>query len=172
MNKVKELWNRLKQIKHFEIYLAVLVGIVVCVIYFSFFGGGSTDNNNNNSTENPTTAQEYVDMLENKLVNVLSKISGAGKCEVIITLESGFSYEYATDSETQTTTSGGTETTIKTETIILVSGEPVIIKENYPEIKGVVVVAEGAKDFSVLMNIQSAIETALEVEASDITILS
>lgn len=172
MSKLKMLWAKFRSVKHFEIWLAVLIGIVVCVIYFAFFSNNDSDKIEENTTEEYSSAEEYVDMLENKLSNVLSKISGVGECSVIITLESGFSFDYATDSETQTTTNGGTETTITTETVILVSGQPVVVKENYPVIKGVVVVADGAKDFSVKMNIQDAVETVLDVDANNITILS
>lgn len=172
MSKIKDLWSKIKSIKHFEIWLAVVIGFFACVIYFSFFSSPKSDNIENESTKDYSSAEEYVDYLENKLCNVLSKISGVGDCEVIITLESGFSYEYATDTDTKTTVSGDTETTITTETVILVSNEPVIVKENYPVIKGVVIVAEGAENFSIKMDILSAIETVLEVDSNDITILS
>ena len=164
MNKLKTFWGKIKSIKHFEIWLAVCVGLVVCVVYFSFFGGGKSksDNSQNESTQEYSSAVEYTNFLENKLGNVLSKISGVGSVNVIITLESGFSYEYATD----------TETTITTETVILVSNKPVVMKEIYPTIKGVVVVAKGAENFSVKMNILSAVETVLEIDRTSITILA
>lgn len=173
MNKVKAFFERFKKIKHIHIYIAVLIGILVCVVYFCNFRPKKTsDKIDDSSTENYGTSVEYVDYLENKLSNVLSKVSGVGKVEVIITLENGFSYEYATDTETKTMVSGGTETTVTTETVILVSNEPVVTKEIYPSIKGVVVVAEGAKDVSVRLNILTAVETVLEVDRNNITILT
>lgn len=170
-SKLKDFWQRLKKIRHIQIILPVLIGIVACVAYFSFVGTRDGEKSEN-STQEASTAVEYVDSLENKLCNVLSKISGVGDCEVVITLQCGFEYEYATDSETKTTISGGNETTITTETVILVSNEPVVVKEIYPVVKGVVVVASGAKDFAVKMNILSAIETVLEIDQSNITILA
>lgn len=172
MSKIKDFWTKLKSIKHFEIWVAVVIGLLVCVIYFSFFSQPKNDSFENDATKEYSSAEEYVDYLENKLCNVLSKISGVGDCSVIITLESGFSYEYATETDTKTTVSGGTETTITTETVILVSNEPVIIKENYPVIKGVVIVAKGAENFSIKMDILEAVETVLEVDSDNITILS
>ncbi|MBP3431743.1 MAG: hypothetical protein J6K39_02695 [Clostridia bacterium] len=172
MNKLKSFWEKLKSIKHIQIVLPLVIALVLCVIYFSFVGGAEDDNSQQNSTEEFSSTVEYVDILENKLCSVLSKISGVGETNVIITLESGFSYEYATDSETKTTVSGGNETTIKTETLILVSNQPVVVKETYPVIKGVVVVAKGAEDFSVKMNIMQAVETVLEIDSKNITILA
>ena len=172
MNKIKNFWSKIKSIKHFEIVLAVLVGLIVCVVYFSFWNKPKNDNTEKNSTQTYSSAEEYVYFLENKLCNVLSKIDGVGDVNVILTLQCGFTYEYATDSETKTTVSGGNETTITTETVILVSNEPVIVKEIYPVIKGVVVVAEGAENFTIKMNILTAVETVLEVERENITILA
>lgn len=171
MSSLKNVWGKLRKIKHFEILLAVFIGLVVCVVYFSFFANPKTDNTEENSTGQYSGAVEYVDYLENKLCNVLGKITDVGKVSVIITLESGFSYEYATNSETKTTISGGNETTITTDTVILVSNEPVVVKEIYPVIKGVVVVADGAKNFAIKMNILTAVETVLEIESNRITIL-
>ena len=110
-----------------------------------------------------------MDLLENKLCNVLSKISGVEEVSVLISLESGFSYEYAMDTET-TTSGSGSSTTL--ETTIIIDGEPVVVKENYPVIKGVVIVAKGSENFSVKMDILEAVTTVLEIDESDITILS
>ncbi len=173
MSKVKEFFEKVKKIKHIHIYIAVLVGIVICLVYFCNFTGKKKDDDIvKDSTENYGTSVEYVGYLENKLSNVLSKVSGVGKVQVIITLENGFTYEYATDTETKTMVSNGTETTVTTETVILVSNEPVVVKEIYPSIKGVVVVAEGAKDVTVRLNILTAVETVLEVDRNNITILT
>lgn len=172
MSKFKSFFEKFKKIKHIQIYLAIAIGLVICAVYLASISKPKTDKNENISTEDYSSAMEYVDYLENKLCNVLSKISGAGKVEVVISLESGFTYEYATDTETKTMVSGGTETTVTTETVILVSNEPIIIKENYPLIKGVVVVAEGAENVGVKLNILTAVETVLEVDRNNITVLA
>ena len=171
---LNKIWIKIKSVKHIEIIIAVVVALLVCLIYFSFFGGSkkNDDKISQNSTDEYSTITEYVDMLENKLCNVLSKISGVGNVNVIITVQSGFSYEYATDTETKTSVSGSTETTITTQTVILVSGEPLISREIYPTIKGVVVVAEGAENIAVKLNILTAVETVLDVDENNITILA
>lgn len=171
MKKMKILLDKLKNIKHIWVIFAVVIALILVVAYFSFFTKPKSDNIQQDSTEEISSSEEYVASLENKLINVLSKLSGVGQTSVIITLESGFTYEYATDSETKTVVSGGTETTVKTETIILVSGQPVVVKQNYPVIKGVVIVAKGAENFKVKMDIQSAAMTVLKIDSSNITIL-
>ncbi len=172
MNKINEIWNRIKQIKHLPIITAVFIGLLICVIYFSSFVVTKNDNNIVNTTEEYSSASEYVDNLENKLVNVLSKISGVQSVNALITLESGFSYKYATETETRTTTSGGQDITITTEKVVYVDDKPVVEQEIYPVIKGVVIVAKGAENFTVKMNILDATETILQIDRSNITILS
>ena len=170
MKSLKEFWNKVKGIRHFEIYLALILGLIVCVLYFSFFVDKNTnDTKSEISTGEFSSTEEYVDLLENKLCNVLSKISGVEEVSVLIPLESGFSYEYAMDTET-TTSGSGSSTTL--ETTIIIDGEPVVVKENYPVIKGVVIVAKGSENFSVKMDILEAVTTVLEIDESDITILS
>ncbi len=171
MDKFKDLFKKIKSVKHIEIFLAVIVGLIVIMCYFLFISKPE-DKKEDNSTENYSNAQEYADYLENKLCNVLSNITGVGDVSAIITLDGGFTYEYAVDSETNTTTSGSSETSVTVDTTILVNGEPIVVKVNYPEIKGVVIVADGSENFAIKMNIMEAVQTLLSVDAGSITILS
>ena len=171
MDKLKEIFKKIKGVKHIEIYLAVIVGLIVIMCYF-FFMSTPNDTKEENSTGNYSTAQEYADYLENKLCNVLSNMTGVGDVSAIITLDGGFTYEYAVDSETNTTTSGSSETSVTVDTTILVNGEPLVVKVNYPSVKGVVIVAEGSEDFAVKMDILDAVQTLLSVDAGSVTILA
>ena len=65
MNKVKEIIYKIKTIKHIHIYLAVFVGIVLCVAYFSLLNKPA-DKNEDVSTSTDNIAVEYVKNLENK----------------------------------------------------------------------------------------------------------
>ena len=171
MDKLKDFVKKIKSVRHIEIYLAVIVGLIVIMCYF-FFVSKPENKKEENSTENYSNAQEYADYLENKLCNVLSNITGVGDVSAIITLDGGFTYEYAVDSETNTTNSGSSETSVTVDTTILVNGEPIVVKVIYPEIKGVVIVADGSENFAIKMNIMEAVQTLLNVETNSITILS
>lgn len=172
MSKIKDWFNKIKNIRYLYVYVAIFIALCVCGVYLASSKSHSSSKIDDKTTKEYSSAMEYVDYLENKLCNVLSNISGVSKVSVIITLDSGFSYKYATDTETKTIVSGGNETSVTTETVILVSNEPVVETEIYPSIKGVVVVAKGSENVSVKMNVLSAVETVLSVEASKITILS
>ncbi len=170
MSKIKEMWQKLRKIKHIHIIVAMVAALLLCVIYFSFLSSPKTDKKEENTSVTFSSSEEYVGWLENKLNNVLSQISGAGKVSTIVTLESGFTYDYAKEVETRSSTAG--DVVITSETVILVNGEPVVVKEWFPVIRGVVIVSSGANDFGVKMKMLDAVMTVLEIEQESITILS
>lgn len=172
-SKLKSLWDRIKKVKHIEIYIAVIFAVIILAIYLStIWSPKKKVPEANNSTENEqtlSTSMEYARDLENKLVNVLSKIKGAGDVNVVVTLENGFEYLYATEEETRTATDGSKVTTSK---VILVDGKPVVTQEIYPTIKGVLVTSSGADNISVKFSILSALQTVIDVSNENITILT
>ncbi len=174
MSKLKDkfriLYERIKKVKHIEIYIAVGLALIVAVIYFSTLKKSPTtkvDNKIDNVSPNFSTSGEYIDYLENKLENVITKVKGAGNVEVVVTLEKGFEYIYVTEEETRTTSNG---TTITTTSVVMVNGQPIIQEEIYPVISGIVVIASGANDIAVKMDILSIIQTVIEIDNSKINI--
>ena len=91
------------------------------------------------------------------------------RSKVILTLEDGFEYIYAKEEEMKVSADGGKVTT---SNIVLIDGKPVLEKEVYPQVKGVVVTASGADDVSVRLNLLSALQTVIEVASQNITILT
>ena len=67
------------------------------------------------------------------------------------------------------TTSSGT--TVNKTNVVMLNGQPVVQEEIYPKIKGIVVVAQGAGNVAIKMNILSLIQTVIDVENSKINIL-
>lgn len=131
-----------------------------------------------------STSSQYLRDLEDHLSDILSKIQGAGRVSVMITLKSGTEIIPAKDESisdrvtNEKDTEGGTRTiNEKTTTDKVVfaevqggSSEPLIIKEINPEIKGVIVVAEGAKDAKVKLMISQAVQTVLDIPAYRVTV--
>ena len=81
MSKFSSLWKKLKSIKNIEIILAVLLGLVVLLVYFSSMGA------NKGAVNNITYSNSYVQEIEQKLENLISSIDGAGQVEVMIMCE-------------------------------------------------------------------------------------
>ena len=170
MNKLKTFFEKIKSLKHLPIYIGIAIAAIMCILFVT--PKSKSAKTTEKATQSVSSEVEYVSNLENKLCSVLSNITGVSKVNVVISLKDGFSYKYATDTETKTVSTGGSETSVTTQTVILVSNQPVVEQEIYPSIKGVVVVAKGAEDVNVKMKILNAIETILQVDAKDISILA
>ena len=147
------------------LYYSIL-GIVAVIFIVLIFGGIFNEEKKTAATSNNASA--YAAELEDKLENILSKIEGAGKVSVAISLESGAETVLATEI-TVTETVNGTETV---ETPIIINGETVVLKELYPKIAGVLIVAEGANSISVLSRIQQAAVSLLDININQIEILT
>lgn len=156
--KPSGIFGLFKRIKTEYVILAVLA-IIAVIVFFGVSGATSAK-----SSETASTVEEYVDTLETKLKNCLSKVKGAGKVDVIISVSSSMQTVFAM----QTITSGGGSG----ETPIIVSGKPVVLKEAYPEISGVLVVAEGANNLTVKVDLLNACQTFLSVTEDKVRILS
>lgn len=139
------------------IFIGILIIIILLIASTMFSGFGEEKSSNTN----------YSEFLEDKLIKTLSKIEGAGDVAVMVTVDSKGGQDIAV--KTSSTTSNGTTETI--EEPVLVNGEPIVLKEYYPKITGVLIICEGANNFSVLSKIQEATITLLNVDIKDIQIL-
>lgn len=98
-------------------------------------------------TENVLSSIEYCKMLESDTQALLCRIEGVNKCDVIITLASGFEYTYASDKYTQQKFySDGSPDTIEAKSEIFApsDGNALQVKEKMPQVAGVAVVCSGA----------------------------
>ena len=158
-----KLIQKLKNNKTIEyIFLGLISIAVVAVLAFSLVKPASTE------AYEDDEVISYVKDLENRLEKTLSEIKGAGNVSVVITVDSGKETVYASE---KVTVSENGKTTV-TESPILVNGKPVVVKENYPEIVGVLIVAQGANSISVMKNIQQAAVSLLNINLSRIEILA
>ena len=83
--------------------------------------------------------------IENDLQTVISKIEGAGKTEVLLTMENSVEYVYLDNSTTKT-------------------------KEIEPLIRGVLVVCEGGDDPVVVERVTDAVTKALDISTAKVCI--
>ena len=143
--------------------IAVLAVVLIAVVFSCFDGSVKTE-----KQENTDVVLAYVDNLENRLEKVLSKVDGAGNVSVVITVSSGMETVLATTTTTKNTANG----VEVVETPLIVNGKTVVIKELYPKITGVLIVAEGAKNIAILTKIQQAAVSLLDININQIEILT
>jgi stage III sporulation protein AG len=161
-------------------YLAVLlIVIVILAIYFTSKKSPATEEPVSQAASVSTTG---LSSIEEKLQKTLSQIDGAGRVQVMITYESSAELVPAISVDTQTSTTtdegeNGSSTTKSENTqseVVTVNGSDgnsaLVLKENSPPVKGVIVVAEGADDIGVKLSLLSAVETILNVSPDQVDV--
>lgn len=163
--------------------LIFLAGIcILSIIAISVMPTGSNEDANVNTEaeiKQSASETEHKD-LESKLTQILSKISGAGDVDVMITFQSSEEIVPAYNSNTTTETtkeqdsSGGERTTtsaVENKTMITSnSNQPVVLKTSEAEVKGVIVVASGANDPVVKELLYDAVKTSLQISGHQVEI--
>jgi len=170
----KSFFAKVKKVKNFEIYLAVGLILIMIAIYMSTLGGGGSPT----SPQNVARANEnFAREMEQRLVATLSNVRGAGSVSAMVTVVGTATIEiaYNIDERTVTQTAPGgsstTNTTI-TKTPIIVGGQPVIIHKINPRVMGVVIVASGAHDPMVRMNLLRAVQVVIADDSVRIEIFA
>ena len=133
--------SKLKNIKHIEIYIAILFIVLILLMYLPTF---SNKKGNGTSSKSELTVVAYIENLEQNLEEIISNIRGVTNVNVMITLD--MKHAEVVDSK--------------------------ITINNFPDIKGVVITAEGVDDTATKLKVLHAVETVLEIKNGCIEILS
>lgn len=97
---------------------------------------------------------------EAQLSRILSGIDGAGKVSVMVTYYGTAEKDIAY--ETKTNSSDGTKSS-EDKKAVMSDGTPMVVKETYPKVKGVIVTAQGADNAAVKRKLTEAVTAALDV---------
>ena len=117
---------------------------------------------------------------EKQLESVLSQVEGVGAVQVAVAMESTGKKQVEKDSPEDTSTSSekgdsGTQRSSQTvttgETTVYEGQTPYISSSTYPEIRGVIVVAQGGGNPVIVQQIQEAVIALFHVEAHEIKVL-
>ncbi|MBO7187549.1 MAG: hypothetical protein J6V68_04045 [Clostridia bacterium] len=153
MNKIINFFKNNKTAQ--VIFISILCVIILVIAISSF-----------NNVKSKDTVSSYATMLEEKLIDTLSTIDGVGKIKVALTVSSENYQEIAY--ETTVKDFGGTTETVTSP--IIINGEPVVIKTCYPEILGVVIVAEGANDYLTCFRLVESTANLLKISVDKINV--
>lgn len=150
--------------------------LIILVITLILINRIMAEDENTTSVENKSKDLELVKTtntdtdLEQRLENILSKISGVGNVEVMITYSESGSIsplynETSSNSKTQEAVeTGNTKTTETTESkkeiIVDSASQPIVEKSVKPKIEGAIITAQGANNSKVKENIILAVEAA------------
>lgn len=134
------------------------------------------------TTSAKASAEEFVTKTEEKLNQIVGSIQGAGQCQVMVTLENGVEYVYASQQKvntdrTEDTASDSNKISQRDGTeqnIIIVDTDNgrqgLLVTEIQPTVKGVVVVCEGGDLPQVQQRIIEAVTTALNISSKRVCV--
>ncbi len=184
IKKYKELWQWFmkKKGKGNWLWVIGLIGILLIGLS-SMLGNGGTDTPvaTVSAGEDPLS---YATALEDRLESMVSSIAGVGECRVMVTMEQGTEYIYATQEKntvdaSQTSENSRFSTGSRSsdeETYIMVSTDsgqqPVLITSLSPKVKGVVVVCQGGNNGGVCQNVRTALATVLSISSNRICVVT
>ncbi len=163
-----------------NILLALLIGVLLVVLGKTFFP--TEEKVAKASPEEKTTEvhNSSEQDMEARLAEILSQIQGAGQVDVMLTFRASAERVVAHEEKTEETRSQengkNSENLSKESTVVMTedgngSTSPLVLAENFPQVEGVVIVAQGGDNAVVCQALSSAAGALLNVPAHKIAIL-
>ena len=189
MDMIKDI--KLDDDKKEKIVIFFLLGVFFLLIatpVSDLTGNRKKQKSTNTGTDQQTQQKKiqekdaYITALENKLEQTIEGMEGAGKVDVMITLkdtgEKILDKNQPYESEEETNTEENKESKKNRiqnnqETVLVETEgntEPIIVRELYPDIEGVVVVCEGGDNSALTVKIKEAVQALFSIEAHKIVV--
>ena len=159
--------------------LLVIFGVCGILLIFISSLFSKNDDNTLQSSEITYDTEKYCQALEEDIKSIVTGITGDKKATVVITLESGIRYNYASVDETDTSNSSGTSTDQSSEskkqsyiTIKTADGgeKALIVTEIMPQIRGVAIICKGGNSTEIAEKIKNAVTAALNITSKRVYI--
>lgn len=188
----QKLTQKIKNMKKDQWLIVILAGVLLFIVVLP-----TNDTKKNKDPEETQTgtkvtttketteeeADQYETYLEKRLQEILGKMEGVGKIQVMVTLEdNGEQILEKDEKESRTETGEGSGENARTATeveleyaAIFVEEDgnktPYIVQVKNPKVKGVVVVCEGGGNSQVAQNISKAIGALFSIETHKIMVM-
>ena len=166
-NRMSFLWARYK-------YFLAVIAVGVLLLLSAKVPASEPAKEEGTQTEAAFDLQTF----QQSVADSLAQIEGAGRVEVLLSLEAGEESVYASDvSQSSQSTGGSSDSTSETyqSTMSILSdgsyGEtPVRIKSKYPTFRGAVILCEGADSDTVRLQIVQAVSALCGISSDHISI--
>ena len=157
-----------------NIVLIISSVAMLFVVLLSEFSGSLQVTNSLNE-DGSVNSQKYIEQTEKELEVILEKINGAGKVEVMLTLESSYENVFAKGYSTKEDKGETDEKKeLQEEYIIIKNGssneECLVVKVYEPAIKGVAVVAQGADNIKVKNAITQTVCALFNISSARVSV--
>ncbi len=163
-----------------NLMIIVILGIVGIVLIAGSELFPSKESKNVSAKTEEITVSQYINTLEEKTKKMLMSVDGAGKCKIMITAESSALKQYATDDydsyDIQSSGNQNKEKNEKQSEIVMVEeqngrNQALVTNVLEPQIRGVLVVCEGADNPNVKEDIILSIKTLLGISSNKICVV-
>ena len=172
--------SRIKGINPLKIALAAAV-LLLMGVAFICVSSNKTDDRHTAAMDTETGAldtQAYEQQMEQRLTELLSCVYGAGAVQVMVTVETSESYEYASDAKQSDDYDIAPQATrqesILEENVIIVRGEngdeALLVARHLPKIMGVAVICEGGDDIYVKQSMIEAVSILCGIPSNRISV--
>lgn len=166
-NRMSFLWARYK-------YFLAVIAVGVLLLLSAKVPASEPAKEEGTQTEAAFDLQTF----QQSVADSLAQIEGAGRVEVLLSLEASEESVYASDvSQSSQSTGGSSDSTSETyqSTMSILSdgsyGEtPVLIKSKYPTFRGAVILCEGADSDTVRLQIVQAVSALCGISSDHISI--
>lgn len=174
---IKKILNNIKNIEKEKIILIGLAGILL--LGASCMGSGENEKKEETTTLYSLEEKNYQDKLEDRVKTIIENIKGVSNVSVMITYKSG--YEKILKEDVEGSISGNrnneeeesNQESKKTTVILEQDGNsvPYVVKEIYPEIEGIAVVANGVTNDEMKEKIIDMLSALFDVSLHKISVL-
>ena len=188
LNKIKEYLEKNNNKKFINnLFIILLVSVIFLIVTNNFLVPKEEDmenpKENTREVSKNESEEDYSYYLEKKLTNILTKLNGVGKVNVMVTLENSVEKVTATNTtknkeETlENDSEGGTREIHREDVTTQVmtrggDGSLLVVKEIKPTVQGVIVVAEGADDPVLKEMLYEAVKTVLGIKGNKVQVYS
>ncbi len=139
----------------------LLVILLIGILLLSF--GKAKPKPMQTESEALPTEQPYAET-ERRLESILSKIKGVGSVEVMITYDGTGKRDFVTEISREQTREPDKSSSTESTSVVVPEDAPILAREEYPKVRGVIAVCEGGSSASVREQVILAIKAVLAVE--------
>lgn len=161
-------WKKISSV--LEKYKYVLLVILAGALLLTLPSLGETKSGQSAETADGTAAFD-LDEMETKLEQALSKIDGAGKVTVVLTVKAGVRQVLAQDDKSSVKDG---DTQQETSTVVVSKGsgyeDVVALQEIYPQFQGALVVCDGGGNPAVKLKLVEAVAALTGLSSNRISI--
>ena len=155
--------------------IVIIAGIaigVLLILYSPDISGGK-EADKSAEKDDYYRVSYYTQNLEERIKKLCLSVEGISKADVLLTLESGSEYVYASNTEEEV--NPDSSLSHSSDYLIVDSGdgtEPVMVNEIYPKIRGVAIVCTGGDNAEVKEKVTALLSAALGISSNRIKVSS